>query len=426
MKPAGAGSTTGAGSRGRFLRPLYRSLGSIRLRLALVYSLLLFGLGAVAVGGIYWGLARNLDESPLSQSIGLDGLRAAGGAGPAGEQAVRELLAATEIEANERAMQALRDYSLIALAVLFGAGMIAGWSLAGHVLKPVGRITAVARRISATDLSQRIALDGPPDELRRLADTFDDMLDRLDRSFDAQRGFVEDASHELRNPLAVIRSNLDTTLADPDATTEDYRVVAEQVSRSTERMSRVVDDLVTFARHETRPQHLALVDVGELSSQATAEFEGYAANHDVMLTHYAPSGLLALGDAGSLRQALANLLSNALSVAPAGSEVRITAGGEGAWIWVAVEDQGPGIPADEQERVFQRFQRGRQASAEGRGLGLAIVRQIAESHRGEARLTSTDGFGSTFTILLPATGASSPGARIRRRGRAAETVPVSL
>ena len=143
--------------------------------------------------------------------------------------------------------------------------MIVGWSLAGHVLKPVGRITAVARRISATDLSQRIALDGPPDELRRLADTFDDMLDRLDRSFDAQRGFVEDASHELRNPLAVIRSNLDTTLADPDATTEDFRFVAEQVSRSTERMSRVVDDLVTFARHETRPQHLTLVDIGELA-----------------------------------------------------------------------------------------------------------------------------------------------------------------
>ena len=410
----------------RFRSRLYRSLGSIRFRLALIYSVLLFGLGAIAVGGIYWGLARNLDESPLSESLSLDRSELGGELAPGDEQTLRELLGAVETQANERAMDMLRDYSLFALAVLFGGSMLVGWFLAGHVLKPVGRITEVARRISATDLSQRIALDGPPDELRRLADTFDAMLDRLDRSFDAQRGFVEDASHELRNPLAVIRSNLDTTLADPDATTEDYRVVAEQVSRSTERMSRVVDDLVTFARHETRPQHLALVDVGELSRQATAEFEGYAANHDVRLTHYAPSGLLALGDAGSLRQALANLLSNALSVAPGGSEVRITAGGEGAWIWVAVEDQGPGIPADEQERVFQRFQRGRQASADGRGLGLAIVRQIAESHRGEARLTSTEGFGSTFTMLLPATGASSPGARIRRSGRVAENVPVSL
>ena len=405
---------------------LYRSLGSIRFRLALVYSVLLFGLGAIAVGGIYWGLARNLDTSPLSRSLSLEGLEVGGELAPGEEQALRELLGAVETQANERAMEQLANYSLFALAILFGGSMVVGWFLAGHVLKPVGRITEVARRISATDLSQRIALSGPPDELRRLADTFDDMLDRLDRSFDAQRGFVEDASHELRNPLAVIRSNLDTTLADPDATVEDYRFVAEQVSRSVERMSRVVDDLVTFARHETRPQHLTLVDIGELSRQATAEFEGYAANQNVMLTHYAPSGLLALGDAGSLRQALANLLSNALSVAPARSEVRITAGGEGAWIWVAVEDQGPGIPSDEQERVFQRFQRGRQASAEGRGLGLAIVRQIAESHRGEARLRSTEGFGSTFTILLPATGASSPGARIRRSGRVAENVPVSL
>ena len=417
---------TRAGHAERFRSRLYRSLGPIRFRLALVYSVLLFGLGAIAVGGIYWGLARNLDESSFSQSLMLDRPELGGESAPGEEQTLRELLGAVETQANERAMDMLRDYSLFALAVLFGGSMVVGWFLAGHVLKPVGRITEVARRISATDLSQRIALSGPPDELRRLADTFDAMLDRLDRSFDAQRGFVEDASHELRNPLAVIRSNLDTTLADPDATVEDYRIVAEQVSRSTERMSRVVDDLVTFARHETRPQNLTLVDVGELSRQATAEFEGYAANHDVRLTHYAPGGLLALGDVGSLRQALANLLSNALSVAPAGSEVRITAGGEGAWIWVAVEDQGPGIPSDEQELVFQRFQRGRQASAEGRGLGLAIVRQIAESHRGEARLTSTEGFGSIFTILLPATGASSPGARIGRSGRVTENVPVSL
>ncbi|MCY3561770.1 MAG: HAMP domain-containing sensor histidine kinase [bacterium] len=409
----------GAGYIERARSRLHRTLGSIRFRLALVYGVLLFGLGAAAVGGIYWALARSLDGTTVSQSMTADRPALGDRQTPSDEQALRELLGAVEAQANERATRQLADYALVALAALLGGSAAVGWFLAGHVLKPVGRITEVARRISATDLSQRIALTGPPDELRRLADTFDAMLDRLDRSFDAQRGFVEDASHELRNPLAVIRSNLDTMLADPDVTAEDYRVVAEQVSRSVDRMSRVVDDLVTFARHEIRPQHLTLVDVGELARHATAEFEGYAASHDVRLTHYAPGGLLALGDAGSLRQALANLLSNALSVAPGGSEVRITAGGEGAWIWVAVEDQGPGIPAAERERVFQRFQRGRLAATEGRGLGLAIVRQIAESHRGEARLTSTEGFGSTFTILLPATGASSPGARIRRRDREA-------
>ncbi len=414
-----------AGDLARLRLGLRRLLGSVRFRLALIYSVLLFGLGALAVGGIYWGLARNLDDSPLSESLSLTEMNAASPGLAEQERSIREMLEAMESDANERAMRSMRNYSLLALAVLFGGSLVAGWSLARHVLKPVGRIIEVARRISATDLSQRIALDGPPDELRRLADTFDDMLDRLDRSFYSQRGFVEDASHELRNPLAVIRSNLETTLADPDATVEDYRVVAEQVSRSVERMSRVVDDLVTFARHETRPQNLTLVDVGELSLLATAEFEAYAANQRVELTHHAPSGLLALGDAGSLRQALANLLSNALSVAPAGTEVRITAGGEGAWIWVAVEDQGPGIPTDEQDRVFQRFQRGSQASADGRGLGLAIVRQIAESHRGEVHLRSKVGCGSTFTILVPATGASSPGARIRRSGRLAEHAPAA-
>lgn len=426
MAPAPVEFMTRAGFVERSRSRLSRILGSVRFRLALVYSVLLFALGAIVVGGIYWGLARNLAESSLSQSLRLDRPELGGEPAPADDRTLRELLEALESQTNDRAMDMMRDFSFYALAALFGGSMVVGWLLAGHVLKPVGHITEVARRISATDLSQRIALAGPPDELRRLADTFDAMLDRLDRSFDAQRGFVEDASHELRNPLAVIRSNLDTTLADPDATVEDYRVVAEQVSRSIERMSRVVDDLVTFARHETRPQHLTLVDVGELLHLAIAEFEGYAANHDVRLTHDSPSGLLVLGDEGSLRQALANLLSNALGVAPGGSEVRITAGGEGGWIWVAVEDQGPGIPTDEQERVFQRFQRGKQASAEGRGLGLAIVRQIAESHRGEARLTSTEGSGSTFTILLPATGASSPGARIKRSGRVAKNVPASV
>ena len=391
----------------------YRSLGSHRLRLALIYSALLFGLGAAVVGSIYWGLARSLDDSSIARSVAAEQFRTED-ALPGDNQALADLLATVEAQANERARTDLRDYSIVAMAALFGASMVVGWLLAGQALRPVERITAVARRISATDLSRRIALGGPPDELRRLSDTFDDMLDRLDRSFDAQRGFVEDASHELRNPLAVIRSNLDTTLGDPDATVEEYRLVAEQVNRSVDRMSRVVDDLVTFARHETRPQNLALVDLSEVAQLAMAEFDGFAANQDVRLTHTAPSGLLALGDAGSLRQALANLLSNALSVAPAGSEVRVTAGGEGAWVWVAVTDQGPGIPTEEQERVFQRFQRGRQATADGSGLGLAIVRQIAESHRGEAHLTSSDGTGSTFTILLPATGASSPGARTRR------------
>lgn len=408
---------------------LYRSVGSIRFRLALIYTVLLFALGAVVVGAIYWGLARSLDESPLSQSVAVGQVHADGVVSPTEEQALRDVIRAVEMQSNERAMRMLRDYSLIALAILFAASIVLGWILAGHVLKPVGRITEVARRISATDLSRRIALAGPPDELRRLADTFDEMLDRLDRSFAAQRRFVEDASHELRNPLAVIRSNLDTTLADPDATVEDLRFAAEQVNRSVDRMSRVVDDLVTFARHETRPQHLALVDLGELARQGAAEFDAYAANHDVRLTHYAPTGLLALGDAGSLRQALANLISNALRVAPAASEVRVTAGGDGSWVWLAVEDRGPGIPEAEQERVFQRFQRGREASGVGTGLGLAIVRQIAESHRGEARLSSTEGVGSIFTILLPATGASSPGARTRRARpsrRSQETVPASL
>ncbi len=306
--------------------------------------------------------------------------------------------------ANERALETLRAYSFSALLALFFVSLVVGWLVSGRMLRPIGQITGAVRQIQASDLSQRIGLGGPDDELKRLADTFDEMLERVDDAFESQRQFIHEASHELRNPLAVIRTNLEVTLADPDASAEDLRHTAEVVERSTERMARLVDDLLVYARKGTLSMVHEPVDVGLLIADAAAEFAAPAEAAGQFVEREAPQGLWVVGDRLALRQALANLLANAVRLAPAGTGIRVRAGREGPWVWMSVEDKGPGIAPEDHDRVFQRFWRGDPAEsrAQGRsGLGLTIVRQIAEAHGGEVKLASELGHGAAFALWLP-------------------------
>ena len=377
---------------------------SIRLRLALIYSLVLCLLAALAVGAIYLALAHAVDSSPIySRSVPV--------ATPDGIVVQRETFKTVERVVNEATLEKLRNYSLSAVLILFVASVGVGWAVAGYVLRPIGRITGVAREISATDLSRRIDLAGPDDELHQLADTFDQMLGRLDAAFDGQRQFIQEASHELRNPLAVIRTNLEVTLSDPEATADDFRHTAEVVERSSERMTRLVDDLLLYARNETPALERQPLDAATLVHEAAEEFRASAEARHLRIESAASDGLLVTGDRHALRQALANLLANAVRLAPEGSAVTVRAGREGGWVWLAVDDQGPGIDAEDQDFVFQRFWRGTADGNAGErrsGLGLTIVRQIAEAHGGEVKLVSTPGAGSTFAIWLPAQ--ASPGA----------------
>ena len=366
--------------------------GSIRFRLTLLYSVVLFGLGALVLAGVYAGLARSLDDEPVSQDFNITRLQPAPGGVIVREETVRAEIRGLEELVNEHALDQLRRYSFASLGVLFVASLGVGWVVAGRALRPIGRITGVAREIQATDLSRRIDLEGPNDELTQLADTFDDMLDRLDSAFEAQRRFIHDASHELRNPLAVIRTNLDVTLADPDATAE--------------RMSHLVDDLLTYARRESPAATMEPVDVSGLVRETAEEFAGLADAAGLRLTDAAEPGLSVVGDRHALRQALTNLVGNAVRLCPDGGDVGLAAGGEDDWVWVSVSDDGPGIPEEQQELVFQRFWRGDGARDDDQrtGLGLAIVRQTAEAHGGRVELVSTPGQGSTFTIWLPSDG----------------------
>jgi signal transduction histidine kinase len=371
-----------------------------------LHSILLFGVAALAVGAIYQNVSRVLDDEPMSRhsaftelvdtpilgssSTTLDN---AGGGLQVFEEAV-----------NRRALRQLRIYSVVALAVLFFASLAIGWYVAGLVVHPIGRITAVARRIQGTDLSRRISLGGPPDEFRELADTFDDMLDRLDAAFEMQRHFIQEASHELRNPLAVLRTNLDVVMHDPRSEPEDFRAAGEVALRATSRMSSLVDDLLLYAHHERPDVHRAPIDLASVVAETVADFAAAAESAGVELRAEVAERLQVVGDPVALRRGLANLLSNSIRVSDPESSVLVTAGHDDEKVWISVRDEGPGIDPDDVDDVFQRFWRGDLPSARehGRsGLGLAIVRQIAEGHGGQATVRSTVGVGSTFTIWLP-------------------------
>ncbi len=374
-------------------------LGSIRTRLTLLYSILLFGLAAVVVGGIYLGLSRELSDQPMSREA-----RYADLVSETAPDVTGERLAEFEQEVNRRALDRLRTYSFASLVLLFLGSLGVGWYVAGLVLRPIGRISSVARDISATDLSRRIDLGGPADELRDLADTFDDMLARLDEAFEGQRRFVQEASHELRNPLAVLRANLDVVMADPDAGTDDFRAAGEVAGRAAARMSALVDDLLLYAHHERTDSRREPVDAAVIATETVDDFAATARTADVSLEAEIAPVLPVVGDPVALRRALANLLSNAIRVSDPGGHVRVTAGQDTEMVWMSVLDDGPGLSPDDQDRVFQRFWRGDGASGRdaGRsGLGLAIVRQVAEGHGGQVTLRSTVGVGSTFTVWLP-------------------------
>ncbi len=387
-------------------------MGSIRFRLTALYSLVLFGLAATLVAGIYLALAARLDDTPVSRDVPVVRVQTVPGGTIVQEGTLPVFdLEGFEQSVNRRSLQLLRTYTFSALALLFVTSLVVGWLVAGRVLAPIDRITAVAREIQATDLSRRIDLRGPPDELKGLADTFDGMLGRLDEAFGQQRRFIQEASHELRNPLAVIRTNLDVALADPDATPEDLRATAEVVNRSVARMSVLVDDLLSYAREGAPVRERVRVELGEVVDDTVAEFEASAAARHLALE--AQVGLPAVvdGDRVALRQVVANLVANAVRLAPEGTAVRVASGAEGPWAWIAVDDAGPGIPEAHRAAVFERFWRGdvHRARVEGRsGLGLAIVRQTAEAHGGEVRLAANARGGSTFTVWLPAASGPPP------------------
>jgi signal transduction histidine kinase len=375
---------------------------SIRFRLTVIYSLLLFALAGGGLAITYFAVEQATDPKPITRKEAqLYKLKGSGNYVKAG---TLDVAALDEVESavNYNTLQNLRKYSLSALGGLFVASLGIGWVLSGRVLRPVAAIARTAREIQATDLSRRIRLDGPRDELRELADTIDSMLDRLDDAFQSQRQLIDDASHELRSPLAIIRTNVDASLNAPDATPEERERAVAVVDRATTRMSRLVEDLLATARRDADSLSDTDIDLAEIAREAGEEAGPFAFRYALT------EGLSLIGDHDALRRAAGNLLSNAVRLAPPSSTVTIATGRSGSWLWLAVADEGPGISTEDLPRVFDRFWRGAAPSAGPRsrerrtGLGLAIVRQIVESHGGHVAAHSKLGAGSTFVLWLPA------------------------
>ncbi len=373
---------------------------SIRFRYTLLYSGVLFGLAALVVGAIYLILWMSLRE-PMSIINGSVIDHFTGRSFPV------DIVTAREFErlVHQQTLNRLRTFSFEALIVLFFASLVVGWIIAGRVLAPIGRITGVAREIQATDLSRRIRLQGPNDELKQLADTFDAMLSRIDAAFAAQQQFLADASHELRNPLAIIRTNADLALSDKNPEVDELRHTVVVVKRASDRMARLVDDLLALARREAPTFAIEQVDLGRAVSEASEEFMAAAEARGIVLDRAIAPGVIVMGDGDALKRAVANLLENAVRLSPPNSRIRLAVGSERSLAWVAVSDEGPGIAIEDQPKVFDRFWRadkGRSRADGGTGLGLSIVRQIAQQHGGDVQLQSKLGVGSTFTIWLPA------------------------
>jgi signal transduction histidine kinase len=403
------------------LQRITSSLRSVRFRLAMLVTAALLATAGVLVLGMNVALDTVAATIPEEQPTTLEGelLRILGmsiaelnGTSDAG---ATDALRQVEQAVREQTLQTVRDLSLAALVVLVPVGLAIGWAVAGRVVRPVGTIAGVAREIEATDLSRRIRLGGPPDEMRDLADTFDAMLDRLDQGVRTQRRFVEDASHELRNPLAVIRTTLDVALSEPEDA-DALRQAAEVARRTADRMSTTVDELMALARTSVQPDRRTTVDLAEVVAEVAQEYDAEATTRGVRLSRIAPSGLVAEGDRAALKRAQANLVANALRVAPSGSVVHCRAGrADGGWLWFGVRDVGRGIAPDEQALVFRRAWRdgAPTGDGDGHGLGLALVRQIAEAHGGTVSVASVPGEGASFVVWLP------------DRMSAAEAVPLA-
>jgi two-component system OmpR family sensor kinase len=271
------------------------------------------------------------------------------------------------------------------------------WVGLGRGLAPLRRLARDASTRDA-DALRPFAEDGLDDELRPLVRALNALLGRLGDAIDAQRGFVADAAHALRSPLAAL--TLQAQLAERAGDAVSRSAAIEELRRGLRRANRLVEQLLTLARQEpgSAGPSFAPVDVAALARAAVADASIAADARDVDLGLAAAEPLLVDGDADALRIALDNLIDNAIRHAPAGSAVDVSVLADGR---VAVEDRGPGLPADEVDAVFERFRRGRGATGVGSGLGLAIVRRIAQRHGARASLANRDGGGLRAEIALP-------------------------
>jgi signal transduction histidine kinase len=271
--------------------------------------------------------------------------------------------------------------SAIALALMAILSTALGWVVAGRVLRPLRTMTTTTQEISEANLNRRLAMSGPPDELRQLADTIDGLLARLEGAFDAQRRFVANASHELRTPLTAVRALLEMVLSDPRATIDTFRATCEQVLEESEQEEQLIDALLTLAQGQRGIDHAETFDLAALVREVTDSREGVATASGLTVSRSLEPATIS-GDARLVARLAANLVDNAIGHNVPGGRLSVTVRATEA-ATLAVTNTGPAVPPEAVERILQPFQRvadDRTGHRDGLGLGLSIVAAIAGAH----------------------------------------------
>jgi signal transduction histidine kinase len=371
-----------------------------RLYLTVVYGCLFLASGAGLLALTYWLAATRFPVTGQNSGTGhgVPGLR------PQQQRAAAEAAQALLVQHDAADLHSLLVMSGIALAVMTVISVGLGWLVAGRMLGPVRVVTATVRRISARNLHERVAMAGPDDELKELADTFDGLLGRLERAFDAQRQFVANASHELRTPLARQRALVEAALDDQERTMGSLERTCRRVLAASVQQERLIGALLALAQAQRGPRQRELIDLAAVATDALRSLQPDAQSRGLRVSA-ALETAPALGDAPLAERLAVNLVGNAISHNVSGGWIEIATEARAGCSVLSVANSGPLIPASEVSRLFEPFQRlatDRVGSHDGLGLGLSIARAIISAHDAELRADALPGGGLKIQARFPA------------------------
>ncbi|HXQ60423.1 MAG TPA: HAMP domain-containing sensor histidine kinase [Acidimicrobiales bacterium] len=402
---------------------------TVRARLSVLYAALFLAAGATLLGVTYGLVASSLpnpssaklnavQEGKLQAACKLEGsssaLAASNGKNPQPRPSpsCRAAFAAGSKAATtsqrDQTLHNLLLFSLLGLGAMTLASGGLGWVMAGRVLRPVRTITGAARRASEQHLGERLALQGPKDELKELADTFDEMLDRLDAGFASRRRFVADASHELRTPLTVMRTAIDVTLAKPTRSPGQLEAMASKVRRSVDKAESLIGALLTLAMSEREVTSNEFVDLATVAEDVLDAAQAAVDRLDLRVeAELEPAETT--GDRLLLERLIGNLVDNAMQHNHPGGWVRVRTGTMGTTCatgdsrYVSVANSGPVVPGDQVDALFEPFRRveERTSAGDGVGLGLAIVKSIAAAHDATVEARSQSEGGLLISVVFP-------------------------
>jgi two-component system, OmpR family, sensor histidine kinase ArlS len=299
----------------------------------------------------------------------------------------------------------LLKYSITGAAVALVVGSIGIYFISGAMLRPIDNVTSLAKRSSYSNLKERLNYKGPNDEVKRLADTFDEMLNRLKSAVESQKQFVQDASHELRTPIATAMTNIEVLEMNSAATIPDYQELTRVLKLSLDRMNNISTSLHLLSEDSSLTAKREKVDLSTIIDEIVNESALESRRQDIVI-HWKPLDVrtFILGDAFRIKQAIFNLVDNAFKYNRPGGSVNITLHTEIRSVIIEVADTGIGIAPEELPKIFERFFRvdkSRSRQRGGSGLGLAIVKKVVEEHHGTVRVDSKPGSGTIFRVKLP-------------------------